>query len=176
MSGPRNGGGSRPRAAARAAGAGDLEVDVATVGVRIPLARERVAALARGVLRAEGARAARLSIAFVDEPTIAALNWRHLRHRGPTDVISFALPAPAPAAPLVGDVYVSPAVARTNARANGVGVREELARLVVHGTLHVLGWEHPEDAGRTDSPMWLRQEHLLARLHGGDRRDARRAS
>jgi probable rRNA maturation factor len=43
-------------------------------------------------------------------------------------------------------------------------VREELARLVVHGTLHVLGYDHPVDHTRGDSPMWRRQETLLARL------------
>jgi probable rRNA maturation factor len=43
-------------------------------------------------------------------------------------------------------------------------VREELARLVVHGTLHVLGYEHPEVDARTKSPMWKRQERVLARV------------
>jgi probable rRNA maturation factor len=42
-------------------------------------------------------------------------------------------------------------------------VREELARLVVHGTLHVLGYVHPEGGTRTESAMWKRQERLLAR-------------
>jgi rRNA maturation RNase YbeY len=139
------------------------EIDVAAVGVRVPLSRARVAEIARGVLAAERVRDFQLSIAFVDERTMAALNWKHLRHRGPTDVISFELPAP-PGAPRAGDVYISPEVARRNARALGVGVREELARLVVHGTLHVLGWEHPEDESRDRSPMWRRQEQLLARL------------
>jgi rRNA maturation RNase YbeY len=139
------------------------EIDVAAVGVRVPLSRARVAEIARGVLAAERVRDFQLSIAFVDERTMAALNWKHLRHRGPTDVISFELPAP-PGAPRAGDVYISPEVARRNARALGVGVREELARLVVHGTLHVLGWEHPEDERRDRSPMWRRQEQLLARL------------
>jgi probable rRNA maturation factor len=43
-------------------------------------------------------------------------------------------------------------------------VREEIARLVVHGVLHALGHEHPEDEARTTSPMWRRQERLLDRL------------
>jgi probable rRNA maturation factor len=143
-----------------------IEVDVAAVGVRVPLARARVEALARAVLRAERVRAFQLSIAFVDDATMAALNWKHLRHRGPTDIISFELPA-APGTPRAGDVYIAPDVARRNAAAHGAGVREEIARLVVHGTLHVLGWEHPEDDGRDRSPMWRRQERLLARLYGG---------
>jgi len=77
-------------------------------------------------------------------------------------VLSFALPTPDGA--LVGDVYICPAVARANARTAGVGVREELVRLVVHGTLHVLGYDHPEGPGRTMSPMWRRQERYVKAL------------
>ena len=140
-----------------------LDVDVATDGVRVPLARRRVADLARGVLRAEGVRDAAISIAFVRSSEIAAVNRAHLGHDGPTDVISFPLVA-AGGAPLGGDVYISPEVAARNAREHGVGVREEIARLVVHSMLHVLGAEHPEGEGRESSPMWRRQEKLLARL------------
>jgi len=64
--------------------------------------------------------------------------------------------------PVVGDVYIAPDVARANAVRFGRGVREELARLVVHGTLHVLGHEHPDGTDRTTSPMWQRQERLMA--------------
>jgi probable rRNA maturation factor len=66
---------------------------------------------------------------------------------------------------VVGDVYIAPDVARTNARSEGVSVTEELARLVVHGTLHALGYSHPEGSReeRAGSPMWKRQERLLRR-------------
>ena len=141
----------------------DVHVDVATDGVRSPVARERVAQLARDVLRAERVRAAELSITFVDVERIAALNWTHLRHRGPTDIITFELPPAVPGAPVAGDIYIAPDVARENAARAGIGVREEIARLVVHGVLHALGHEHPEDASRTTSPMWRRQERLLDR-------------
>lgn len=140
-------------------------VDVAAEGVRVPLSRARVEALVRGVLRAERVRGALVSIAFVDDAAIARLNWRHLRHRGPTDVIAFGL-APAPGAAVVGDVYIAPATVARNARLHGVGVREELARVVIHGTLHVLGHDHPDGEERLSSPMWARQERLLRRLHG----------
>lgn len=144
--------------------AGALAVDVAADGVRVPVAAARVAELARGVLRGEGVRAALLSIAFVTDREIARLNRAHLGHRGPTDVISFGFAAPEEGAPVIGDVYIAPGVARRNALAHGAGVREEIARLVVHGTLHVLGHDHPADAARDASPMWRRQEALLARL------------
>ena len=140
-----------------------LVVHVSTDDVRIPLARERVAAIARQVLEGEGVRHALLSIAFLANRAMATLNRRHLGKRGATDVIAFGFSRPDDSAPVIGDIYIAPAVARANAMSHGVGVREELARLVVHGTLHVLGHDHPEDESRTGSPMWRRQERLLAR-------------
>jgi len=136
-------------------------VDVATEAVRIPVARARVARAADRVLRAEGVRDAALSIAFVSDRRIAALNWRHLRHRGPTDVISFGFAPAQPGAALEGDIYIAPDVARRNAIAAGRGAREELLRLVVHGVLHVIGHDHAEGEERYRSPMWQRQEALL---------------
>ena len=133
-------------------------------GTRLPLARRDAARLAAAVLRAEGVREAQLSVAFVPARAIAVLNQRHLRHRGPTDVIAFAFaPAGTRGAPLVGDIYIAPDVARDQARRLGVPVREELARLVVHGTLHVTGHDHPVGNSRTRSKMWRRQEALLKR-------------
>ena len=138
-----------------------LDVEVAADGVRVPLAKHRVADLARAVLEAEGVRDASISFAFVRPSTIATVNREHLGHKGPTDVISFPL-APAAGAPLGGDVYICPDVAARNAVEHGVGLREEIARLVVHATLHVLGHEHPEGEGREASAMWRRQEELLS--------------
>ncbi|HEX2716699.1 MAG TPA: rRNA maturation RNase YbeY [Gemmatimonadaceae bacterium] len=140
-----------------------LAVDVASDGVRAPLSKAAVAAIARATLRAERVGSAHLSITFVSARAIASLNARWLGHRGPTDVISFQLPAAAPDASLTGDVYIAPEVARENARAAGLGTREELARLVVHGTLHVVGHDHPEGDARLRSPMWRRQEQLVTR-------------
>lgn len=146
-----------------------LSVDVALDGVRSPLSRTRVAELARAVLRAEGVRDGLLSIALVSRRRIQALNRKHLRRSGVTDVIAFGFARVGNRGPVVGDVYIAPEVARASARDNGVSVREELARLVVHGTLHVLGYDHPEDDRRTASAMWRRQERLVARLARGGR-------
>ena len=139
-------------------------VDVATDGVRIPIARSAVAEIARTVLRAEGVADALLSVAFVPKKRIAALNRTHLGQNGPTDVISFGFSRARASDPVIGDVYIAPDVARANAAAHGVPVREEIARLVVHGVLHTLGFDHPEGPSRTRSPMWRRQEALLRRV------------
>lgn len=144
-------------------------VDVTVDGTRSPLGVARIKAIALGVLKAEKVRDAMVSITLVSPAKIAQINKRHLSHRGATDVISFALgPTPSGAsAAVVGDIYIAPDVARENARRFGNGVREEVARLVVHGTLHVLGHDHPDGDARTVSPMWRRQEQLLAKLSRG---------
>ena len=146
-----------PRAAA-------LAVDVSADGVRSPLGVEAVADLARRVLRAEGVREALLSVALVPRAQIARLNREHLGHRGATDVISFALRESGADGPVMGDIYISPEVAREHASEHGTGVREEVARLVIHGVLHVLGHDHPQGDARTTSEMWRRQERHLARF------------
>ena len=103
-----------------------------------------------------------MSITLVTAPRIAALTAKHLHHRGPTDVISFGFSRDG-GGPLVADIYIAPAVARANARRLGVGVREELVRLVVHGVLHAMGHDHPDGDARFGSPMWRLQERLVAR-------------
>lgn len=98
------------------------------------------------------------------------LNREYLGHDHPTDVISFALPAPGGA--LAGDVYVCRAEAAKNAQRHGVPLAEELVRLVVHGTLHVLGYDHPEGEDRVRSTMWRKQERYVARCRAEGMRAA----
>ncbi|MGH7620174.1 MAG: rRNA maturation RNase YbeY [Gemmatimonadaceae bacterium] len=141
-----------------------LDVDVATLNVRAPLARSAIARLARGALRAERVRNALISVTLVDTATMARLNRTHLGHAGATDVISFHFKRVRRSDVVIGDVYICPDVARRNSAERRTGLREELARLVIHGVLHVLGYEHPESRGRESSRMWRRQEQLLARL------------
>jgi len=137
-------------------------VHVSLDGVRTPVATRRLAALSRSVLAAEGIPRAMLSITLLSSRAMAQLNREHLGHRGATDVITFALGDDGSGV-LVADIYICPEVARAQAADWGVGVRNELMRLVVHGTLHACGWDHPVDAGREGSPMWQRQERLLTR-------------
>jgi probable rRNA maturation factor len=155
---------TRPADVPAPAPAERLAVAVSVAGTRTRISTGRVQRLARHVLRAEKIRDAMVSIAFVSPRTIATLNDEYLGHTGPTDVISFGFDSHGKGAAL-GDIYICPAVARDNARAFGGSTRDELDRLVVHGVLHVLGWEHPEDARRESSKMWKRQEHILKAWH-----------
>ena len=141
-----------------------IGVHVSVDGVRIPLARARVSEIARSVLKAERVHDAMLSVTFLGGRAMAALNRRHLGHRGATDVIAFGLGRSVPGGPVVGDIYIAPDVARANALKHRASVREELTRLIVHGVLHVLGYDHAADDSRMPSPMWARQERLVARV------------
>ena len=128
------------------------------------VSRARVKEAAIATLKAERVREAMLSITFVGRAAMSKLNRRYLGHRGPTDVISFGLARAGKRGAVIGDIYICPEVARDNAKRQAVPSGEEVLRLVVHGTLHVLGHDHPTGASRTSSPMWRRQERILARV------------
>lgn len=100
----------------------------------------------------EGARRVRVDLTLLDAPAMRRLNRRATGRRGVTDVIAYAMPQPDGS--LLGDVYICPSLPG----------REELVRLTVHGTLHVLGYDHPEGPSRTRSAMWRRQERYVRRL------------
>jgi probable rRNA maturation factor len=117
--------------------------------------------VARAVVRAERAPVSSLSITLVSDARMRALNKRHLGRAGLTDVISFSLPS---GKAIAGDVYIAPGAAARSATAHDVSLREELIRLVVHGVLHAIGWDHPEGDGRSRSAMWKRQEALVRRV------------
>ena len=146
-----------------------LDVDVATNGVPSSLSRARIAGIVQGVLRSEKVRNALVSITIADKRAIARLNKEHLGHTGATDVISFGFTRATSSDPVVGDIYICPEVANENARERQESARRELARLVVHGTLHVLGHDHPKGDVREESAMWRKQERLLAKLMDGRR-------
>lgn len=130
-------------------------------GKHPPLSARRVAAIAAAVCEAERRRPV-LSISFVGQVRMRRLNAAWKGHDRPTDVLAFALPEPD--GTLRGDIYICRAVAVREARRRRIAVGEELRRLIIHGTLHVLGYDHPEDESRTASAMWRRQERYLACL------------
>ncbi len=131
---------------------------------------ERWADLAGAVLAAEGVHHGELGLVFVTSEAIAVLNGAHLGSEGPTDVLAFPIDAaesdPSPGDALIGDVVVCPAYAQhslaSGATPSGC-LEDELALLVVHGVLHVLGYDHHEPAEA--AVMEARQQELLAAHH-----------
>jgi probable rRNA maturation factor len=150
-----------------------------------PVAVDRWATLARSVLTAEGIiHETEVSLLFVDETTIASLNERFLDVQGPTDVLSFpiddeadqsgrspdvggtgpgSIEADSVRVRLLGDVVICPSVAARNAVEHQVTFDDEIALLVVHGILHLLGMDHQvdEEAER----MEHREQQLLAQYY-----------
>jgi probable rRNA maturation factor len=120
-----------------------------------PVDEEGLTVLAVRTLAAEGLTdAIELSVSFVDETEMAGLHVRYMHEEGPTDVLSFPLDeVDDRGVRLLGDVVVAPSVAARNNPSDPAG---EIRLLVVHGILHVLGYDHEEDAERAE--MWARQE------------------
>ena len=152
---------------------------------RAALSTERWAALAAAVLRDEEVASGELGLRFVDAEPMAALNRTHMGASGPTDVLAFPIDAgdrddllafptygadsdDGGPARLLGDVVVCPEYAAAQAAdhagaGHDGGLDDELALLVVHGVLHVLGYDHAcdEDA----AVMRDRERRLLAAHH-----------
>ena len=156
---------------------GEVKVFGADEQQAAPVDVRRWVDLARNVLLAEGVSGdTELSLLFVDEDTISGLNRRFMDVDGPTDVLAFPIDDPAeadatraetgmpgPATLLLGDVVVCPEVAQRQAPEHAASYDDELALLVVHGVLHVLGHDHAEvDEAAL---MQARERDLLQRFH-----------
>jgi probable rRNA maturation factor len=169
---------------------GELEVFVGDEQADHPVDTLRWQRLAEQVLDHEGLRGdAELSLLFVDEPAMAELNMRFMDVEGPTDVLAFPLDdelvepgrfpdsgstgpidprvrGDGPEPPLLlGDVVICPVVAVRNAAENGRSYEDEVALLIVHGILHVLGHDHadPDEA----AVMQAKERELLGLFHEG---------
>jgi len=123
----------------------------------------RLEAAVLHALAAEGRTVLELSLTLLGDEDIQALNREYLGHDRPTDVIAFGLGGPED---LVGDVYLGVEQARRQAEEHGVPLDEELVRLAVHGTLHVLGHDHPDGDERWQSPMFEVQERIVLAFLG----------
>lgn len=146
-----------------------LQVEVVNeTGVAVD--EEAAARAVLWVLEQEDVTAGVLALAFVEEAAMQDLNARYRGGEEATDVLSFpggasddpGWPEPeaeteAGAAPFLGDVVICPAVAARNASDDGIPAEEELRRLLVHGVLHLLGFDHEVDQGE----MRARESQVL---------------
>ncbi len=128
------------------------------------------------VLELEGLSEGEVSVVITDDRAVRDLNRRYRGVDAATDVLSFPMqdaegPRLPEEPPYLGDVVIAFPVAAAQARHYGHSVQEELRLLVVHGTLHLLGYDHatPEE----EAEMWQKQEAVLGRSYvgpGGERR------
>ena len=163
-----------------------VDVFVADEQSELPVDHLRWAALAENVLAAEGVRGnAELSVLFVDPATMAELNQRFHAQHGPTDVLAFPIddepaaggrnpdsggtgpgytpPEPSDLPVLLGDVVICPDVAARHAKEHGASYEDEVALLIVHGILHLMGMEH--DLDDDAEAMEARERELLEKFN-----------
>ena len=142
-----------------------------------PLPDLELADLAGLVLAEEGLpETTEMSLVLVDAGRMASLNEEHMGKPGATDVLSFPLEELAPGVgpdvvpggppPHIGDVFVCPTVVRATAAAAGVSYADELALMVVHGALHLLGYDHVVD---DDAELMESRERRLLAMVGRTR-------
>ena len=102
-----------------------------------------------------------LEINLVSPAQMARVNQTFLQHEGPTDVITFDYREPLPGAALHGELFICPEVAAAQAREFGTDWRSELVRYVIHGLLHLLGYDDREPIARRKMKRaegrWLRE-------------------
>lgn len=133
-----------------------VAISSAQKAIRVP--RKRISELVAFVAKAEGCRIADVDIAVVDSARMAELNRRYLRHAGDTDVLSFDL-SEAPKTGLSVQLIVCGDLAATEAAARGLKPARELMLYVVHGLLHLMGYD--DQSVRGSVRMQARQEELL---------------
>ena len=120
----------------------------------LPVDEAALIALARATLEAQGQTKTELSVSFVSDREMEDLHVRYMDLSGPTDVLSFPLgDMDEDGVKVLGDVIIAPSVAAQN---NPGDPAAELRLLLVHGILHILGYDHEEDAARAE--MWALQE------------------
>jgi probable rRNA maturation factor len=125
----------------------------------VPVDRKRLREVVRAVLDGEDRPDAEISVALVDNATIHTLNKRYLQHDEPTDVLSFPL---SEGKRLAGELVIGAEVAREQAAARGHDVQAELALYVIHGLLHLCGYDDHDPADA--AAMRARERHYLALL------------
>lgn len=122
---------------------------------------------------------AEMSINFVDQKKMAQLNWRWRKIKKPTDVLSFPIDDPreykgrnpdnsfpSPTRDfeqedppiLLGDIFIAPSVAFTNAQEKNISFKEEMYLLTVHGILHLLGFDHEK---KVDEEIMVSHEQII---------------
>jgi rRNA maturation RNase YbeY len=140
-----------------------VRVATSTRGRRAPALAARITRHARRLLRGLSLGHAELSVVLVSDREMRALNRRYRRRDRPTDVLSFAQREGPGGAPngLLGDVVISVDTARRQAAERGTTLGGEADRLLIHGLLHLLGYDHERSAA--EARRMRRRERVLAR-------------
>jgi probable rRNA maturation factor len=156
-----------------------VEISLGNAQKRIEVLPENVRQFARAVLEGERAEADEVGIVFIEDAYSRELNARFRGMDRPTDVLAFPLsddPEADPPGRYLGEVYVNVDRAAAQAEEYGVTLSRELARLLAHGLLHLLGYDHEISAAEAHRMSGREEQYLeeLAGLGGELIRPARR--
>lgn len=139
-----------------------------------PISTKPLSDLARIAMEAEGLDSETVvALSFVDVAAMTVLNESHMDRPGPTDVLSFPIEDAVPGSPPerdpdgpplhIGDIFICSEVVRSNAEQAGVSVDDEMSLMVVHGVLHLLGYDHVND---DDAEVMERRERTILETVG----------
>jgi len=137
------------------------KISIATPQEIVAVDRGRMREIARAVLTGENVPDYEISLAFVDNPTIHRLNKQFLKHDEPTDVLTFPLSEPN-SKKLSGELVLGVEVAKAEAEERGHDIDTELALYVIHGLLHLCGFD--DKSARDAKEMRVRERHYLRLL------------
>jgi len=141
-----------------------MPVDINRLGAGKKYPTAELGRIATELLRLLDQSRAELSIALVGDREMVPLNRKYRRQNKTTDVLSFVVADQPPSAPaLLGDVVISVEQARRQAKARKHSLKREMATLLLHGVLHLLGYDH-ERSERDAKRMAAREEKLFRRL------------
>ena len=137
-----------------------IKVEIAIEQVEHDVDADLLKQAVRVVLAGESVDRADVSLAIVDDPTICKLNRKYLKHDYATDVLSFLLSGDGE--PLEGEVIASADTADRESTQYGWSMMDELVLYVIHGTLHLVGYDDATDADRAE--MRVKEKECLAKL------------
>jgi rRNA maturation RNase YbeY len=139
---------------------------------RVAVDRRKIGAAARRILDRLGYKGYELTVVLVDDREITRLNRQYFRRNRPTNVISFPMLDGTPLslqAKILGDVIISADTARRDAEEVGKEAGEEILFLLIHGILHLAGYDH-EGTKKERLEMEAKEKDLFSRLANPPRR------
>ena len=137
-----------------------MAVEIARRGVGKTIPSRRLAKIAQAILALVGQAEAELSLALIGNVEMRKLNARYRRKDYPTDVLSFPIEGTLPSR-LLGDVIISVEKAREQAKERRHTRHEEIVTLLIHGIVHLLGYDHERSA--KDARAMKRLENKIYR-------------
>jgi pyridoxine 5-phosphate synthase len=142
----------------------------ASASIRVSL--QRLKRTAAGLLEQYGLGNAELSILLVDDGRMAELNRAYRRKTGPTNVLAFPMPGGEDPGGgiMLGDIVISVDTAKREAGQRKISCHSRIKRLLVHGFVHLLGYDHERSAGAAET-MLAEENKIIDNLTRGERRN-----